>query len=58
MLNSIDTPIGDLDDFVEGHERGLQGGQLHQQLDRTLEVLLQLGELLATAGETSQLVCV
>lgn len=58
MLNSIDTPVGDLDDFIESDERCLQRSELYQQLDCGLEVLLELSELLATARQAGELVCV
>jgi len=56
VLDGIDPSVGDLDDIVEGHKGGLQRGQFHEQAHCTLVVLLQLGQLLATACQSGQLI--
>lgn len=56
VLNSVDTPVRDLDDLIQGNEGGLKRGQLHQQFDGALEVFLQLRKLLATSGEPRKLI--
>lgn len=58
MLNSIDTPVGDLDNLVQSDEGSLQRSQLHQQFDGALVILFQLSQLLTSSRESSQLVCV
>ena len=42
MLDGIDTPVGGLDHLVESDEGGLQGCQLHQQVDGFLIICLIL----------------
>ena len=45
MLNGVDSPVGCLDHLVQCDERGLQRGQLHQQVDCLLIVCLE-GDIL------------
>lgn len=56
MLQGIHPPVGHLDHLVEGDEGGLEGGEVDQQLDRSLVVLLDLRVLLAGSTEAGQLV--
>lgn len=50
MLDSVHSPIGDLDDFVQCDKRRLQWRQLNKQLDSALVVFLQFGQLLTSTG--------
>ena len=45
VFNSIDSPVSCLDHLVQSDERGLQGSQLHQQVDCLLIVCLGVGIL-------------
>ncbi|GMS88430.1 hypothetical protein PENTCL1PPCAC_10605 [Pristionchus entomophagus] len=56
LLDGVDSPIGDLDGLVEGDEARLEGRQLHQQLDRLIVVLLQLGDIGPSLAQSRQIV--
>lgn len=58
VLNGVDSAIGDFDHFIKSYEGRLQRSQLDEQLNGSLVVLLQLGQLLTTTGQTSQLVSI
>ena len=45
VLDGVDSPVGCLDHLVQCDERGLQRGQLHQQVDCLLIVCLD-GDIL------------
>lgn len=56
MFDGVDSAVGDFDHLVERDEGRLQGGQLHQQLDRLRVVLLQPVDLLTSSRQTRQLI--
>merc|ERR1719376_800585 len=56
MLDGIDTPVGRLDHLVECDEGGLQGRQLHQQVNGFLIICLQSFELLPPLSQACKLI--
>ena len=52
MLDGVDTTVGDLDDLIKRDKGGLQGRQLHQQLDGLQVLVFDLGDVLPAPRQT------